>query len=84
MFGKLFAAILPRVKADDEELVDPQTVLRVSFLGMFNLCFLAFRVVQELFLLEFIGTTLPATLNNCPRSASLAGNSRKAEIKCPN
>lgn len=31
MFEKLISALLPRVKADDEELVDPQTVLRVSF-----------------------------------------------------
>lgn len=36
MFGKLIASILPRVKADDEELVDPQTVLRVSFCAMFS------------------------------------------------
>lgn len=37
MFGKLFASLLPRVKADDEELVDPQTVLRVSFVSLFFL-----------------------------------------------
>lgn len=37
MFGKLIASLLPRVKADDEELVDPQTALRVSFCAMVSM-----------------------------------------------
>lgn len=41
MFGKLFASIVPRVKAQEEqeveevELVDPQTELRVRILTAF-------------------------------------------------